>query len=735
MLLSAVEQGTDLVPRLSLTLCARFGLRRRAPFAFVCCVAFLGATIASGAALALPLMWIIDRVLEFLHVEQLDRPFLLQTPSSERRPSKRSLDSLTSRNVHDAETLLTQLATVMTRMEQRMPRPPRRRKISLAAPAALTASVACPDVPTSSRADNSDNKPSRSSSPAGTAADEFVLKQVTVPEGLVLSDYSPEGLTAWAATLLGNTGKPSEHGASISSPKEPDDAVASTRRTGGAPISASTRVTQGVPCPAENSVTAGKPIKDQSGRGPAPRRPSLSSSSRGLQQRQANRRRSIVDFKETDVAAASHSTSDATPQNATIAALTEGGSPNREPATLATVNTFAPPVRKPPWAQRLMIEAEIGQYKAMLDIQRRKEAIGRKHVAIRSAFLLSVAIVTALGNIVNVARLPSRKMLAIQQTSGPDETLLSAGSVGTLQWMLVAVPGCLAAFLICCCYFYAWNLLPYEPNDPEENSVVQMAARTRLKLLNAPIPGKFRQQRWRQNHYVSCAASTYLMLFVVSVLSDFLAVQLSFLAMLNLVAASLYQLMPRAPGSLAPDGRLVTPPWHVVLIAGGAQAVSRFTAECEVLGDLVRSVSKHFCQKRSLLKNQALFCLAICLLAEVSTADVIAEALLPLAPIVASSTGKKAQFFAFPFALCASTNLVLPMSLPIVLVHGFKELDLTQLLIMGVTVKVVLIASALLFTNTTGPLLPMFANAVDARTITSKTTTTMPAVNRSLLFY
>ncbi|XP_037513390.2 uncharacterized protein LOC119389978 isoform X5 [Rhipicephalus sanguineus] len=303
----------------------------------------------------------------------------------------------------------------------------------------------------------------------------------------------------------------------------------------------------GVPCPAENTVTAGRPIKDQSGRGSAPRRPSLTSSCKGLQQRQTNRRRSIVDFKKTDVVVASHSASDATPQNATIAAITDAGSPNREPGTLATVNTFAPPVRKPPWAQRLMIEAEIGssrgrksssldslcsslahassigQYKAMLDIQRRKEAIGRKHVAIRSAFLLSVAIVTALGNIVNVARLPSRKMLAILPTS-TDETLLSAGSVGTLQWMLVAVPGSLAAFLICCCYFYAWNLSQYEPNDPEENGVVQMAARTRLKLLNTPIPGKIRQQRWRQKHYVSCAASTYLMLFVVSVLSDFLAV-------------------------------------------------------------------------------------------------------------------------------------------------------------------------------------------------------------------
>lgn len=68
------------------------------------------------------------------------------------------------------------------------------------------------------------------------------------------------------------------------------------------------------------------------------------------------------------------------------------------------------------------------------------------------------------------------------------------------------------------------------------------------------------------------------MLFVVSVLSDFLAVQLSFLAVLNLVVASLYQVTSCAPRSLAPDGRFVAPSWDVVLIAGDVQAVSRFTA-------------------------------------------------------------------------------------------------------------------------------------------------------------
>ncbi|XP_049520817.1 uncharacterized protein LOC119446180 [Dermacentor silvarum] len=139
--------------------------------------------------------------------------------------------------------------------------------------------------------------------------------------------------------------------------------------------------------------------------------------------------------------------------------------------------------------------------------------------------------------------------------------------------------------------------------------------------------------------------------------------QLSFLGVLNLVATSLYQLTPRAPSSLAPDGRRVAPPWDIVFIAGGAQAISRFTSECDLLGGLVRGVSDNFWQQRSPLMNQALLCLAICLLAEVSTADAIAEALLPLAHVVASRTDKEAQFFALPFALCASTNLVLPMSL------------------------------------------------------------------------
>ncbi|XP_075539291.1 uncharacterized protein LOC142573979 [Dermacentor variabilis] len=313
--------------------------------------------------------------------------------------------------------------------------------------------------------------------------------------------------------------------------------------------------------------------------------------------------------------------------------------------------------------------------------------------------------------------------------------LLSTGPMGQLQWMLIAIPGSVVAFLLSCCYFYTKNLSPYEPNNPEENSVVQSAAKTRLKLLSTPIPGKIKQQQWSQSHYISRAASTYLMLLVISVLSDFLALQLSFLAVLNLAAASLYQLMSRAPTSLAPDGRRVTPPWDVVFIAGGAQAISRFTSECDLLGGLVRGVSDNFWQQRSPLMNQALLCLAICLVAEVSTADAIAEALLPLAHVVASRTDKEAQFFALPFALCASTNLVIPMSLPIVLVHGFKELDLTQLLMVGVAIKVVLVAGVLLSMSTTGPLLPLLDNAVGERTSSPKTSSARPTANHSRLSY
>ncbi|XP_070389180.1 uncharacterized protein [Dermacentor albipictus] len=783
MLLSAVEQRTDLVPRLSLTLCARFGLRRRALFAFVCSVAFLGATMVSGAALALPLMWITDRVLEFLHVEQLDRALLLQTPSSDRRPFRRSLDSLSAPSVRDAEALLTKLATAMARIEQRVPRH-RRRKGSLATPTEATASEVRPDPrPSSSMADDSRKMAPRSSSLADNAADGYVLKQISVPRALSHRDHSPEGLTAWAAMLMGNTVKPTLQDAAISRPQGQDAIAASVRRAVGVPVNESTRAMHGVPNPAENSATARKPTKEHSGQasgGSSTGRSSLSSASKGLQQRQTNRRLSIVDFKQTPAPKAEFSDllnrtclkrpehwSEATPENVTVATISAAESPAGESATLATVNTFVPPMRKPPWAQRLLLQAElgvaigrknssldslcsslarassIGQYQAMLDIQRRKEAVDRKHVAIRSAFLLAVAIVTALGNIVSLARLPTRKMLTKQHASR-DEMLLSTGPMGQLQWTLIAIPGSVVAFLLSCCYFYTKNLSPYEPSNPEENSVVQSAAKTRLKLLSTPIPGKIKQQQWSQSHYISSAALTYLMLLAISVLSDFLALQLSFLAMLNLVAASLYQLTPRAPTSLEPDGRRVTPPWDVVFIAGGAQAISRFTSECDLLGGLVRGVSDNFWQQRSPLMNQALLCLAICLVAE------------------ASRTDKKAQFFALPFALCASTNLVIPVSLPIILVHGFKELDLTQLvrvvellvlsfwptsvkaksvstlsvvLMVGVAIKVVLVAGVLLSMSTTGPLLPLLDNAVGERTSSPKTSSARPTANHSSLSY
>ncbi|XP_077508313.1 uncharacterized protein LOC144119613 [Amblyomma americanum] len=758
LLLSAVERDTDLVPRLSLTLCARFGLRRRALFALVCSAAFLGAMVASSVALALPLMWITDRVLEFLHAEQLDRVLRARvrdrTPSSDTRPTRKSVDTLTAVSFQDSDKLFERLSKAMKRIPH-----PRRREQRRKASSPVSAAASAASEGSSRRVTtwSSDSRPSTRPLML-KGADGYVVRRVKVPGESFPRGRSHDGMEDLAAMLLGCRARcrPAQSDANCTTPSFHSAATHSLHSLGDKTSSRAAHdwstCTEGVsrtdqPVQEQGDLSAASTSPRQPA-APAPkqtrRRPSLPSvGGKGTRQQPSRRRHSMVDFGQTSVLTIGDANGETTLMEA-------GGSATRTYSRLATGNAFGPPRRKSPWEQGFLRERDvkarkesvdslsaicstlaqassIGQYQAKQDIARRKKAVDRKHAAIRSAFLLAVAIVTALGSIASLGRLPTRKPLA--------KALASAGErMGLLHWGLIATPGSLVAFLLCCFYFYTNNLLPYEPKNSEENSTVQMAARARLILLETSTSMQPRQQRWSQTNFLKISASAYLAFFLLAIVFDFLALELSFLAVLNVVATSLPHLNLRPPEKPLSEGRSASVPWDIVFIAGGAQAISRFTSEYDLVGGVVRALSPHLWQQRSAVLNQALLSAAACLLAEVGTVDMLAEDLLPLANIVAMHTDQQAHFYAVPLALCASTNLMLPMSLPVIFVHGLRELDLTQLLVVGIVVKTVLVACILLSLNTTGHLLSHLAEASSDGRVVQTAPSVGPAANRSSLF-
>ncbi|CAN8015558.1 unnamed protein product, partial [Ixodes persulcatus] len=71
-LLVTMTTWTKLVPRLTYTICARYGLRRRRIFLLSCSGTFIGAMLLSDALVSVPVLFFVDRVFSTLYNQNLD---------------------------------------------------------------------------------------------------------------------------------------------------------------------------------------------------------------------------------------------------------------------------------------------------------------------------------------------------------------------------------------------------------------------------------------------------------------------------------------------------------------------------------------------------------------------------------------------------------------------------------------------------------------------------------------
>ncbi|EEC05238.1 hypothetical protein IscW_ISCW003628 [Ixodes scapularis] len=71
-LLVTMTTWTKLVPRLTYTICARYGLRRRRIFLLSCSGTFIGAMLLSDTLVSVPVLFLVDRVFSTLYNQNLD---------------------------------------------------------------------------------------------------------------------------------------------------------------------------------------------------------------------------------------------------------------------------------------------------------------------------------------------------------------------------------------------------------------------------------------------------------------------------------------------------------------------------------------------------------------------------------------------------------------------------------------------------------------------------------------
>ncbi|XP_072142916.1 uncharacterized protein [Dermacentor andersoni] len=140
-------------------------------------------------------------------------------------------------------------------------------------------------------------------------------------------------------------------------------------------------------------------------------------------------------------------------------------------------------------------------------------------------------------------------------------------------------------------------------------------------------------------------------------------------------------------------------PWGVIVIYGAASVITRVA---QTTGVAKVAFDTKFWSEQSDLVKQVLLTIASSLMAEFMNAATLCDAILPMVVSLSTDTEHDALYFGLPVAVGASVNTIMPVSLPLVMLHDMAPVTRKQLILTGAFVKTVVVAIILLSMNTTG---------------------------------
>ncbi|XP_049520848.1 uncharacterized protein LOC125944422 [Dermacentor silvarum] len=114
------------------------------------------------------------------------------------------------------------------------------------------------------------------------------------------------------------------------------------------------------------------------------------------------------------------------------------------------------------------------------------------------------------------------------------------------------------------------------------------------------------------------------------------------------------------------------------------------------------TVGAEFWASNSRLTNQMLFGAVGSVLAEMDDNESLSHVLMPIVLDIARETGVAPVLYAVPVALSASSNMILPIRIPLIVAHEVIDVPMAQLALIGVVVKTVIVFTSILSVNTFG---------------------------------
>ncbi|XP_037514854.1 solute carrier family 13 member 5-like [Rhipicephalus sanguineus] len=143
-------------------------------------------------------------------------------------------------------------------------------------------------------------------------------------------------------------------------------------------------------------------------------------------------------------------------------------------------------------------------------------------------------------------------------------------------------------------------------------------------------------------------------------------------------------------------------PWDIILMLGSVMALSRTVEEYRLVEVGLEKLDDHFWAQRSARSSQFILVSVAAVLSEVVVGDTLARSMATTVVRVAVVTETPISFYVVPVSLVACINVMLPVSLPLLVMREYLEAKCAQMLGYGILLKCVAVVVVFISMNTVG---------------------------------
>ncbi|XP_064456319.1 uncharacterized protein LOC135367133 isoform X2 [Ornithodoros turicata] len=313
----------------------------------------------------------------------------------------------------------------------------------------------------------------------------------------------------------------------------------------------------------------------------------------------------------------------------------------------------------------------------------------------RTAFLLGATMTSVIGSLASFWNIPARSAITLHLGKYRQQ-------VTAWTWFSVTLPTAAIVAVVWWAIVYVFYIVAIEDGkDYEYEKIMQEVTKSIKNRLRDTRERRFQEtliSYWFL--VIPFYYATYLSRNVGQAYIESSVFSLSMIVMMMLPRDNWRPWAARRFASWNSIKERV--PWNLIVMYGSVSSLTKLAEEHNLVKVLFDHVGAKFWGKTSARTNQFVLTVVAAVLSEIMGNHTLNDLIVPIVIEIAVESKTPPVFYVIPVGVAASANVIMPVSLPLLILRESLQISCSRMIATGLILKVVLVLTILVSMNTLG---------------------------------